>query len=81
MGESCTLAWEWGRCTGGQLKGERVVNVCEMVGEPMAGLVSGGISESRVLCEFFCCFSVHLHSVFGRPGETDSGTVPYLASL
>lgn len=65
----------------GQLKGERVVNVCGMVGEPMAGLVSGGISESRVLCEFFWLPSAHLHSVSGRPGETDSGTVPYLASL
>ena len=45
----------------GQLKGERVVNVCEMVGEPMAGLVSGGISESRVLCDFFWYIDFNCH--------------------
>lgn len=65
----------------GQLKDERVVNVCGMVGEPMAGLVSGGISESRVLPELFWLPSVHLYSVSRKPGETDSGTIPYLASL
>lgn len=55
--------------------------MCGMVGEPMAGLVSGGISESRVLPELFWLPSVHLYSVSRKPGETDSGTIPYLASL